>query len=62
MGEKISIRGTINRLELNETAEFDRTKYKVSVIRITCSQIKSDTNKSYKVTLGNEIITAKRVS
>jgi hypothetical protein len=51
MEEKMTMRGMIDRLNLNEIARFDRTKFRPTTIRTTCSHIKADTFKNYKVSL-----------
>jgi hypothetical protein len=62
MEEKFTIRGTIDKLNVSETAEFDRDKFRPSTIRMTCSHIKIDTFKTYRVYLTDKKTIVERIN
>lgn len=54
--EKINIRGEINALNVGEKLTLPKNGYAPSTVRSTTSSIKSDTEKSFSVSVGIDTI------
>ena len=51
MDKEISVRGSINALEVNGTVEFDRASVKPSYVRYAAYVISVDTGRKFQVNL-----------
>jgi hypothetical protein len=59
--KRVSMRGKMNALQLNEALRLPRTVYKASSVRSTAQMLKEDLRKRFSVFVGDEEITVTRI-
>lgn len=60
--EKINVRGAINALEVGGLLELPKGEHIPSSVRNTATSIKGDTDKTFTVSVSDELITVTRNS